>query len=193
MRWLDSIMDSNGREFEQTPGDNEEQGAWHAAVHGVAKSQIQLSHWTTITANSLFIGNSNVTASPVFYHQIYPGAFQRNHRKGSAGLFSSSDLGNSFTNETAPPGGLGLEAPPLAASRRYPAGGARTPRRVESTPQRNSSACRESLPSTPTWTPGSMYARCKISHVEPHYECPGSPGPLLWKNTTNHILLLPWY
>ena len=50
MRWLDSITDSNGREFEQTPGDNEE-GAWRAAVHGVAKSQIQLSH-RTITANS---------------------------------------------------------------------------------------------------------------------------------------------
>ena len=44
MRWLDSITDSNGHEFEQTPGDDEEQGAWHAAVHGVAKSQIQLSH-----------------------------------------------------------------------------------------------------------------------------------------------------
>ena len=33
----------NGHEFEQTPGDSGGQGAWHAAVHGVAKSQTQLS------------------------------------------------------------------------------------------------------------------------------------------------------
>ena len=28
----------NGHELEQTPGDGEGQEAWHAAVHGVAKS-----------------------------------------------------------------------------------------------------------------------------------------------------------
>ena len=33
----------NGHESEQTPGDGEGQVAWHAAVHGVAKSQTQLS------------------------------------------------------------------------------------------------------------------------------------------------------
>ena len=27
MRWLDNITDSNGHEFEQTPGDSEEQGS----------------------------------------------------------------------------------------------------------------------------------------------------------------------
>ena len=44
MRWLDGIADS-GHEFEQAPGDSEGQGreAWHAAVHGVAKSWTQLS------------------------------------------------------------------------------------------------------------------------------------------------------
>ena len=36
----------NGHEFEQTPGNGERQGAWHAAVHGV-KSQTQLGKWTT--------------------------------------------------------------------------------------------------------------------------------------------------
>ena len=30
----------NGHEFEQTPGNSE---AWHAAVHGVAKSQTNLA------------------------------------------------------------------------------------------------------------------------------------------------------
>ena len=33
----------NGCEFEQTPGDSEGQESLHAAVHGVAKSQTQLS------------------------------------------------------------------------------------------------------------------------------------------------------
>ena len=36
----------NGHGFEQTQGDKE---AWHAAVHGAAKSHIQLSNWTTAT------------------------------------------------------------------------------------------------------------------------------------------------
>ena len=35
----------NGRESEQAPGDGK--GHWHAAVHGVAKSQTRLSDWTT--------------------------------------------------------------------------------------------------------------------------------------------------
>ena len=28
----------NGHEFEQIPGDNEGQGAWHTTAHGVVKS-----------------------------------------------------------------------------------------------------------------------------------------------------------
>ena len=39
MRWLDSITDPlNGREFEQTLEIVEDRGAWHTAVHEVAKS-----------------------------------------------------------------------------------------------------------------------------------------------------------
>ena len=33
----------SGREFEQTPGNSEGQGRLHAAVHGVGKSQTQLT------------------------------------------------------------------------------------------------------------------------------------------------------
>ena len=33
----------NGHEFEQAPGVCDGQEAWHAAVHGVTKSQIRLS------------------------------------------------------------------------------------------------------------------------------------------------------
>ena len=37
----------NGHEFEQTLGDSEGQGSWHAEVHGVIKSQTGLSNCTT--------------------------------------------------------------------------------------------------------------------------------------------------
>ena len=37
----------NGHEFEQTSGDDKGQGAWHAAIYGVAQSQTKLSNWTT--------------------------------------------------------------------------------------------------------------------------------------------------
>ena len=33
----------NERESERTPGDDDGQGAWHAAIHGVAKSWTRLS------------------------------------------------------------------------------------------------------------------------------------------------------
>ena len=41
IRCLDSI---SGHEFEQTPETEEDTGGWRAAVHGVSKSQTQLSN-----------------------------------------------------------------------------------------------------------------------------------------------------
>ena len=38
----------SGHEFEQTLGDSEGQGSLHAAVHGIAKSWIQLSDLTEL-------------------------------------------------------------------------------------------------------------------------------------------------
>ena len=36
----------NGHEFERAPGVDDGQGAWHAAVHRVTKSQTRLSNWS---------------------------------------------------------------------------------------------------------------------------------------------------
>ena len=38
----------NGCKSEQTPGVSEGQGSWCAAVHGITKSRIRLSNWTTL-------------------------------------------------------------------------------------------------------------------------------------------------
>ena len=50
MRWLDGITDSMDMGLSKLQEVVKDREAWHVTTHGVEKSQIRISNWTTMTA-----------------------------------------------------------------------------------------------------------------------------------------------
>ena len=68
MRWLDSItksIDMNLYNLQDTVVDRE---AWYAAVHGVTKSWLQLSDWTTTKPSKIYSPYADRLQNHTFYH-----------------------------------------------------------------------------------------------------------------------------
>ena len=51
MRWWDGIADSMDGSLSKLRKIVKDREAWDAAIHGIAKSRIQFSDWTTNTTN----------------------------------------------------------------------------------------------------------------------------------------------
>ena len=78
MRWLDSITSSVDMTSSKLQDTAEGRGAWHAAVHGVAKIRTQLTSWTTPTALQVTVGSqalrkqqgTELASTHVLSHQV---------------------------------------------------------------------------------------------------------------------------
>ena len=70
MRWLDGItnsMDMGLGRLRELVMDRE---AWHAVVHGVTKSQTQLSNWTELSGLMHFFHNLLFIKKHIYFYPI---------------------------------------------------------------------------------------------------------------------------
>ena len=93
MRWLDGITDSMGMSLSNLRELVMYREAWRALIHGVAKSQTRLSHWTELIKNYSILPNCHATVSHFLKRLLFL------HRKDSHHLMNNSSIkGRNFTN-----------------------------------------------------------------------------------------------
>ena len=69
-RWLDSITDSVDMSLSKLWEMVEDRGAWRATVHGVPKSETQLSNWTTATSSEAESSKLQSSSGPNSVHHL---------------------------------------------------------------------------------------------------------------------------